>query len=160
MHATASQSMPIVTAYETLGEDGLRQSISATKVRAVFTDAPLLKRLGKCLDNSKVEFVIYNDDRVMDKKDVAAFKKTYPSIHVVSFEELRALGEEYPTEPVLPDREDLCCIMYTSGSTGTPKGVCLKHKNIVAAGEDLYNFCFTRSYLVKVLTGINRSCWS
>jgi long-chain acyl-CoA synthetase len=135
MHATASQSMPIVTAYETLGEDGLRQSILATRARAVFTDVRLLKVLGKCLEKSKVEFIIYNDDRVMDKRDIITFKNLHPSLQVVSFKELRSLGEEHPTDPVLPDREDLSCIMYTSGSTGTPKGVCLKHRNIVAAGE-------------------------
>jgi long-chain acyl-CoA synthetase len=45
------------------------------------------------------------------------------------------LGKNNPVEPVLPDKEDLCCIMYTSGSTGTPKGVPLLHRNVVAAGQ-------------------------
>jgi long-chain acyl-CoA synthetase len=134
MHGATSQSMPIVTAYETLGEEGLRESILATKARAVFTDVRLLKTLGKCLSGSSVDFVIYNDDRVLDNKDVDAFIKANPALRVVSFDELRALGKESPCTPVTPSRDDLCCIMYTSGTTGKPKGVSLKHKNIVAAG--------------------------
>jgi long-chain acyl-CoA synthetase len=126
--------MPIVTAYETLGEEGLRQSILATKARAVFTDVRLLETLGRCLENSKIECIIYNDDRVLDTVDIDAFKAQHPSLRIVSFEELRTLGKENPTDPVPPQTEDLCCIMYTSGTTGTPKGVRLKHRNIVAAG--------------------------
>jgi long-chain acyl-CoA synthetase len=126
--------MPIVTAYETLGEEGLRESILATKARAVFTDVRLLKTLGKCLSGSSVDFVIYNDDRVLDNKDVDAFIKANPALRVVSFDELQALGKESPSTPVPPSRDDLCCFMYTSGTTGKPKRVSLKHKNIVAAG--------------------------
>jgi long-chain acyl-CoA synthetase len=100
----------------------------------VFTDVRLLKTLGKCLSGSSVDFVIYNDDRVLDNKDVDAFIKANPALRVVSFDELRALGKESPSTPVPPSRDDLCCIMYTSGTTGKPKGVSLKHKNIVAAG--------------------------
>jgi acyl-coenzyme A synthetase/AMP-(fatty) acid ligase len=35
-----------------------------------------------------------------------------------SFDELKALGEKTPAEPVPPSPEDLCTIMYTSGTTG------------------------------------------
>ncbi|KAH8703649.1 hypothetical protein BGW36DRAFT_423202 [Talaromyces proteolyticus] len=138
MHGSASQSMPIVTAYETLGEEGLRASILATRARAIFTDVRLLETLGNCLEGASIEFVIYNDDRATDTKEIDAFKTSYPSLRVLSFNELLELGQEQSFEPVPPHPEDLCCIMYTSGTTGTPKGVRLRHRNLIAgvAGAD------------------------
>ncbi len=59
---------------------------------------------------------------------------SHDHLTVLSFEDLRKLGEENMVAPVEPKREDLACIMYTSGSTGTPKGVLLTHGNIIAAG--------------------------
>jgi long-chain acyl-CoA synthetase len=129
-----SQSMPIATAYDTLGETGLKHSLVQTRAKAIYCDPQLLSTLVKPLEEAKeIKYVIYNTDGDFKPETIAKLKDTYNYLTVLSFDELRKLGEENPVDAVPPNREDLCCIMYTSGSTGTPKGVPLKHKAVVAA---------------------------
>ncbi|KAI4602932.1 long-chain fatty acid-CoA ligase [Pestalotiopsis sp. 9143b] len=133
-HAAASQSMPIVTAYDTLGEDGLRHSMVATGAKAIFLDPHLLPTLGNVLkDATEVRYVIWNSQNQVKEEHISALKNNFPQVTVISFKDLEKLGKENPFDPVPPQPEDLCCIMYTSGSTGTPKGVPLKHRNVIAA---------------------------
>lgn len=133
-HGSASQSMPIVTAYDTLGEAGLRHSMVATGAKAIFLDPHLLPTLGNVLkDATEVRYVIWNNQNPVKQEHINNLKSSYPHVTVVSFKELENLGKENPCDPVPPAASDLCCIMYTSGSTGTPKGVPLKHSNVVAA---------------------------
>jgi long-chain acyl-CoA synthetase len=141
-HGASSQSMPIVTAYDTLGEEGLKHSLLATHAKAMFLDPHLLTRLINPLKEAKdIQNVIYNDDEApsskMDPEEIKAnvqkLKEAHPHLTVLSFSELIKKGEENPVPVVAPKPEDLCCIMFTSGSTGTPKGVLLTHKNVVAA---------------------------
>ncbi|KAF4552959.1 AMP-binding enzyme-like protein 26 [Elsinoe fawcettii] len=134
-HGAGSQSMPIVTAYDTLGEEGLKHSMQQTGARAIFLDGTLLTKLIKPLNEVKsIQYVVYNVDVAdFDEAGVQKLKDAHPNVEVISFEELVKKGEDSPVEPVPPSPEDLCCIMYTSGSTGTPKGVLLKHRNVLAA---------------------------
>lgn len=133
-HGAASQSMPIVTAYDTLGEEGLRHSMVATGAKVIFLDPHLLPTLTNVLkDASEIRHVVWNSQNKVKQEDIDKLHAAYPNVKVISFDELRKLGEDNPSDPVPPDPEDLCCIMYTSGSTGTPKGVPLKHSNVVAA---------------------------
>lgn len=135
-HAAVSQSMPIVTAYDTLGEEGLKHSLVATKAKAIFLDPHLLPTLIKPLkEATEIKFVIWNSQNDVKQENIDLLKKAHDHLTILSFEELRKLGEENPVDPVPPSPEDLCCIMYTSGSTGAPKGVPLKHKAVVAASE-------------------------
>ncbi|GAB7364835.1 hypothetical protein MBLNU230_g5628t1 [Neophaeotheca triangularis] len=141
-HGAASQSMPIVTAYDTLGEEGLKHSLQQTHAKAIFLDAHLMQRLVNPLKDAKdIQHVIYNDDdsatNKQDPEDVAQWSKqlqdAHPHLTITSFSDFLKKGEQNQVEPVAPSPEDLCCIMYTSGSTGTPKGVLLTHENVVAA---------------------------
>ena len=133
-HGAVSQSMPIATAYDTLGEEGLRHSLVQTQAKAIYCDPQLLSTLMNPLKAAKeIKIVIYNDVGEVKQDVLDKLKNTYDYLTVMSFEELRKLGEDNPVDPVPPQPEDLCCIMYTSGSTGTPKGVPLKHKAVVAA---------------------------
>ncbi|KAI9750972.1 MAG: ADP-ribosylation factor GTPase activating protein, ER-Golgi transport [Chaenotheca gracillima] len=133
-HGAVSQSLPIVTAYDTLGEDGLKHSMVQTHARAIFLDPHLLPNLIKPLkEATAIQYVVYNTDREVKQSDIDTLKAEHPHLTIVSFEELRKLGQDNPVDATPPKAEDLCCIMYTSGSTGTPKGVPLKHKNVVAA---------------------------
>jgi long-chain acyl-CoA synthetase len=135
-HGAVSQSMPIVTAYDTLGEDGLKHSLVATKAKAIFLDPHLLPTLINPLkEASDIKYVIWNNDNEAKQENIDKLKKAHEHLTIMSIEELRKLGEANPVEAVPPKPEDLCCIMYTSGSTGTPKGVPLKHRNVLAASE-------------------------
>jgi len=147
-HGAASQSLPIVTAYDTLGEEGLKHSLLQTKAKAIFLDPHLLTKLINPLKDAKdIQNVIYNDDDAPTtqaepeklKADIKKLTEAHPHLKVLSWTEFIKLGEDNKCEPTPPEPEDLACIMYTSGSTGTPKGVLLKHKNVVAAvaGVDL-----------------------
>ena len=133
-HGAGSQSMPIVTAYDTLGEEGLRHSMVATKAKAIFLDPHLLPTLSNVLkDATDIQHVIWNTQHKIKQEHADKLKEAYPHVNLISFDDLLKLGKENPVDPVPPKPDDLCCIMYTSGSTGTPKGVPLKHSNVVAA---------------------------
>lgn len=135
-HGACSQSMPIVTAYDTLGEEGLRYSMVATKAKAIFLDPHLLPTLTNVLAAAtEVQTVVWNSQHQVNQGHIDKLKASYPHINILSFDDLRKLGEENPSDPVPPTAKDLCCIMYTSGSTGTPKGVPVTHEAVVAAGK-------------------------
>lgn len=130
--------MPIVTAYDTLGEEGLSHSLRQTKAKAIFLDPHLLPKLLKPLrDGIDIRHVVYNHEGEVKQDHIDKIKQEFPNVSVQSFTELRELGKQKPVDPVPPEPEDLCCIMYTSGSTGPPKGVLLKHKNVVASSKFL-----------------------
>ncbi|KAG8531666.1 uncharacterized protein KY384_003297 [Bacidia gigantensis] len=133
-HGAVSQSIAIATAYDTLGEEGLKHSLVQVEAKAIYCDPHLLGNLVNPLtEATNVKLVIYNDDGEPKQENINKLKALSSSPQVLSFEELRKLGEENPVEPTPPSPEDLCCIMYTSGSTGTPKGVPLKHKSVLAS---------------------------
>ncbi|KAL9106551.1 MAG: hypothetical protein Q9227_008466 [Pyrenula ochraceoflavens] len=134
-YAASSQTMTIVTAYDTLGEDGLRHSLEQTKSKAIFLDPSLFPTFTACIDQSSIEYVIYNTDTELKQSDLDALKSKKPSLTIVSIDDLRKSGAEAAIEPVPPSPEDLLCVMYTSGSTGPPKGVRIKHKGVVAASK-------------------------
>ena len=133
-HGAVSQSMPIATAYDTLGEEGLKHSLVQTRAKAIYCDPHLLPTLVNPLKEAKeIKYVIYNSEGEVKQEHINNLKGDFDYLEVLSFEELQKLGESNPVDPVPPKPEDLCCIMYTSGSTGPPKGVPLRHKAVVAA---------------------------
>lgn len=138
-HGAVTQSMPIVTAYDTLGEEGLKHSLVATKAKAIFLDPHLLPTLINPLkEATEIRYVIWNSQNEVKQENIDKLKSAHERLTILSFEELRKLGEDNPVEPVPPSAEDLCCIMYTSGSTGPPKGVPIKHKAVVGASKSVF----------------------
>ena len=128
--------MTIVTAYDTLGEEGLKHSLVQTGSTAIFLDPSLLKSLINILRSvPSIKHIIYNTDNEVDQKLLDQLHSEFIHLNVLSIEDLRKQGEENNVEPVPPKPEDLCCIMYTSGSTGPPKGVPLTHANVIAASK-------------------------
>jgi long-chain acyl-CoA synthetase len=111
--------MPIVTSYATLGEEGLEMSLTQTKAKAIFVDPNLIKNLSNPLQKATdIKFVVYNSNQDVKQAEIEKFKVEHEHITILSYHELLRLGQENPVKPVQPQREDLCCIMYTSGTTG------------------------------------------
>ncbi|KAG0174849.1 long-chain fatty acid-CoA ligase [Apophysomyces sp. BC1034] len=62
-HSLFTQNMTIVTAYETLGEDGLLHSMNETEVEAIFTTAELLPTVAKVADKCpSLKLIVYSGD--------------------------------------------------------------------------------------------------
>ncbi|KXH43236.1 long-chain-fatty-acid-CoA ligase [Colletotrichum nymphaeae SA-01] len=130
-------------AYEALGLAGLEHSLESTGAKAIFVDHHLCQKVTSAMTNRalpRVEAIVYNDQPSGTCDSGAAWirglfelKKTRPGLQILSFSQLCQVGRSKMSEPVQPDREDLCAIYYTSGSTGIPKGVPVKHKAAVAA---------------------------
>ena len=147
-----SQSLAIVTAYDTLGEEGLKHSMLQTKAKVMFTDPHLLPKLVNPFKEAKdIQVVVYSTKDKAELKHIEALTSAHPHLKVISFDDLVTLGKDHPADPIPPKADDLACIMYTSGSTGTPKGVLIKHSNVVAASKSI--FIFRLSLLTL------SSCW-
>ena len=125
--------MPIVTAYATLGKEGLAHSLNETKAKAIFLDPQLTSILLSVLqtESSSLRVVIYHGEP--SKADLTILQ-TQNDLTIIHYDDLLVLGKQNPGEVVPPEPNDLACIMYTSGSVGRPKGVLLTHRNLIAAG--------------------------
>jgi long-chain acyl-CoA synthetase len=135
-HGAASQSIPIVTAYSSLGVSGLQHAVNSTKAAAIFVDPASASRLQPILkETPSLRVVVYGGALDADWESFRASIGKFSHIQLLHYDELCTLGRRQATISNTPSSEDLCAIFYTSGSTGTPKGVPMKHKNVVAAGN-------------------------
>ncbi|KAF4435628.1 hypothetical protein F53441_13473 [Fusarium austroafricanum] len=138
-HACATQSISIITAYDSLGQTGVEHSLLQTEAEVMYIDPYLLKTAAEPLKKSKVHTLIMNEASIFGASEhLEAFKSANPKIKVISFEELCKSGQSAMVDPVYPEPDDLYCIMYTSGSGGVPKGVRIAHKNLIAGIAGLY----------------------
>lgn len=136
-HACASQSIPIATAYDTLGAEGIKHSLVQTECEVMYIDPHLLPTLaGGPLEASSIKTVIINEECIFGAgHEIDDFRKSHPETKLITYQELLKLGRENPVEPVPAKGPDLYCVMYTSGSSGVPKGACITHQSLVAGGK-------------------------
>lgn len=139
-------NIPIVTAYDTLGESGLTHSLIQSESSAIFTDNILLGSLVNPLQKANsIKYVIHAD--VLDPENKIQGGKAYsnavaakekilkvrPDVKFYAYSDIIQLGKRSKADLTAAEPEDLACIMYTSGSTGDPKGVVISHANILSA---------------------------
>jgi long-chain acyl-CoA synthetase len=136
LHGGSSQSIPIVTAYHSLGAAGLQHALLSTEAVAIFVDNDSILRLETALESvPSIRVVIYDASQEVAGESIRSLSARFSNVVFMSSEDLRRLGQAKPVSLHPPSADDLCAIFYTSGSTGTPKGVPMKHKAVVAAGE-------------------------
>eukprot|EP00026_Physarum_polycephalum_P004682 Phypoly_transcript_04705.p1 GENE.Phypoly_transcript_04705~~Phypoly_transcript_04705.p1 ORF type:complete len:665 (+),score=115.34 Phypoly_transcript_04705:109-2103(+) len=132
--ACFSQSLVIVSFYETLGKDSIRYVADHSEITIAVCDGGSLSKLFDVIEGKKgykgLKHLI-----VMDEPDDAEGPKEHAdklgvSLHI--FSDIEDLGLRNPADLHPPKPSDLCTIMYTSGTTGTPKGVLLTQANLVA----------------------------
>ena len=131
------QGATVVTAYATLGEEGVSTSSTETGAAVCVCDGKLFKTLAKAAPNCKgLKFVVPIappagcNDTTGDQLDAAAMKAKLPAgVEVLPFLDVIAAGAKAGCDPSPPAPTDYAVIMYTSGTTGGSKGVLLTHRN-------------------------------
>ena len=106
-HGAMSQSMPIVTAYDTLGEEGLRLSLIATKAKAIFLEPHLLSTFINTLKDAKeIQCIVLNTESEHDvaQEDLDVLKSSHDHLTVINFDDLLQLGRSNPIDPPLLHR--------------------------------------------------------
>lgn len=119
--ACAFNAVPICTAYDSLGPDGLAHSLNETEVRCMFTNADLLGTLAKIIEKCKTVRTVIYDGKVEDQSVLDKLQGVREGFKVVHIDEVIRIGREKPVEARRAKREDVFCCMYTSGSS---KSLC------------------------------------
>ncbi|KAG0361372.1 hypothetical protein BG005_008520 [Podila minutissima] len=153
-HACFTQSITIVTAYDSMDEKAIQFIVDQAEPKVIFADPSTLAVVAKLMQrgNAAVKGVVYTGQDWEVKDPIARLEdienRTFELVHMDELKKTKANSGENSTgkgkqragnesddkiETVYPEADSIACIMYTSGSTGTPKGVLLSHGNLMAA---------------------------
>lgn len=132
-HACWHRCVVVVTAYESLDQNGLLASVVETEASYVFADSNTYSKLVKfCGSGLNIKGIILSSQEDKEKISLQD-KKFMDSYKITTLDELVAIGEENPVPPASAGLDDTCCVMYTSGTGGGSKGVELTHGNLLSA---------------------------
>ncbi|KAJ2077483.1 long-chain fatty acid-CoA ligase [Coemansia sp. RSA 988] len=158
MLACFSQAMQVVTAYDTLGDDGLVQAVVETEARVVVAHADQLERLARVAPQlaGGVAAVVYwgdlpggknaggsdgsgpNESGSHDSRHSAPPCSPVTQLmaagvqHVVRLDEVEADGRRRPADVRVAEAADTALVLFTSGTTGRAKGGEVAHGGLLA----------------------------
>ncbi|KAJ2802107.1 long-chain fatty acid-CoA ligase, partial [Coemansia guatemalensis] len=161
MLACFSQALQVVTAYDTLGDDGLVQAVVEAEARVVVAHAAQLDRLARVAPQlaGAVQAVVYwgdvpgeqgaggSDDSGSDGSHGSASLASHDPApphspaarlmaagvqRVVRLEEVEADGRRRPADVRVAEAEDTALVLFTSGTTGRAKGGEVAHSGLLA----------------------------
>ncbi|KAJ2779038.1 long-chain fatty acid-CoA ligase [Coemansia javaensis] len=135
MLACYSQAMQVVTAYDTLGDDGLAHAVAEAGASLLLVKADQLPAVARIAPRIRaVRAVVYYQDHYgMPPAACAALDAVRGQFaHVMAMDDVEALGRARPRDVRVARREDTALVMYTSGTTGAPRGALIAHGGLLA----------------------------
>ncbi|KAJ1721093.1 long-chain fatty acid-CoA ligase [Coemansia erecta] len=135
MLACYSQALQVVTAYDTLGAEGLLHAVNEGEARVVFVKADQLPTVLRIAERMpRVQTVVYYRDAYGMPAAAHAALAALRALkrRVLAMDEVHAYGVASPRDAVVAGRDDTALVMYTSGTTGPPKGVLIAHGGLLA----------------------------
>lgn len=137
--ACMSQSLFVISIYDTLGPDTTEHIINHSELTCVVSSLQHIPSLLRLAPRTPSLKIIISLDPLTDgerpgssKLDILNEIAKESGIKIYQMKDIEALGARsgLPMNPPRPD--DIITINYTSGTSGLPKGVILTHANAVA----------------------------
>ncbi|CAI5451063.1 unnamed protein product [Caenorhabditis angaria] len=129
MHAMAYYNYTVVPLYHMSKFETLCDIIDNCGLELIFVDTK--KRTQQFLD-------IKNETRLATLKTIVLLEivetlPTHPDVRILSYEDVKNLGNQNFIEGTRPTSESIYVIVHTSGTTGKPKGVEMSHGSLLTS---------------------------
>ncbi|XP_065325507.1 long-chain-fatty-acid--CoA ligase 1-like [Pelmatolapia mariae] len=129
--ACYTYSLVSVPLYDTLGTEAIGYIIDKASISTIVCDVTdKVNLVLDCINNMKhsVRTIV-----LMESPNTSLIERGQQAgIHILSLQEMMAIGKANHQEPLPPQPKDMAVICFTSGTTGKPKGAMLTHGNIVS----------------------------
>ncbi|XP_042275618.1 long-chain-fatty-acid--CoA ligase 1-like [Thunnus maccoyii] len=129
--ACYTYSLVSVPLYDTLGTEAIHYIIDKASISTIVCDvADKANLVLDCVKDRKhtVKTIVLMGTPSAELVD----RGQQAGIHILSLQEMEAIGKANHHQPLPPQPEDMAVICFTSGTTGNPKGAMLTHGNIVS----------------------------
>ncbi|XP_035524890.1 long-chain-fatty-acid--CoA ligase 1-like [Morone saxatilis] len=129
--ACYTYSLVSVPLYDTLGTEAIAYIIDKASISTIVCD--VVDKVNLVLDCVKDKEHSVRTIVLMEAPSADLVNRGQQAgIHILSLQEMEAIGKAHHHQPVPPRPEDMAVICFTSGTTGNPKGAMLTHGNIVS----------------------------